>query len=155
LGASAAEKEQQKLDLYFVRTAEYSRALRADGAVVVGRKGSGKTAIFFSVMNRIGGDRRKLTVDLRPASHSLTELREKLLEVMSVGVFDHTIAAFWQYILYMEILLAIRERQLPLAKYHLDKLTQIQELETAFGISDEMVSGDGIMHFPNRTPYLA
>src|SRR6266508_6091327 len=46
LGASAAEKEYQRLGLYFVRTAEYARAIRASGAIVIGRKARGKLPFF-------------------------------------------------------------------------------------------------------------
>jgi hypothetical protein len=47
LGASNAEREYLKLGGYYVRTAEFSRAVRATGGVIVGRKGSGKSAIFY------------------------------------------------------------------------------------------------------------
>ncbi|WP_156421286.1 P-loop ATPase, Sll1717 family [Aureimonas sp. AU40] len=142
LGASAAEKEAQRLGSYFLRTAEYSRSLRADGALVVGRKGSGKSAIFYSVIDRKADDKTALTVELKPESHSLSELREKLLEVMSVGVFDHTIAAFWQYIIYIEILLQLRDKALLKAKYNFKKLKEIEEIESEFSLTEEMVSGD-------------
>ena len=58
-------------------------------------------------------------LELNPASHSLSELRQELLTVVNVGIFDHTIAAFWQYILYAEIILKIRELILPKARYDL------------------------------------
>jgi hypothetical protein len=37
-----------------------------------------------------------LCLELNPASHSLSELRQELIAVVNRGVFDHTIAAFWQ-----------------------------------------------------------
>ncbi|MDU7525262.1 MAG: hypothetical protein E7K72_28510, partial [Roseomonas mucosa] len=113
LGSPTAENETQKLDYYFVETAEFARALRAEGAIVIGRKGSGKSAIYFQIAQNVARDRRKCVVDLRPASHNLSEMREAILSVVSSGVFDHTIAAFWQYIIYNEIILKIREMVLP------------------------------------------
>jgi hypothetical protein len=142
LGSSAAEAEYKRLSLYFVRTAEFSRAMRSPGALVVGRKGSGKSAIFYQAFSETAKDKRNLIVDLSPASHNLSELREELLKVVAVGVFDHTIAAFWQYILYAEILLKLRETLLPKARYNLTLLNQIKELEEAYGLTDEMVEGD-------------
>jgi hypothetical protein len=142
LGSSTAEYEYQRLGLYFVRTAEFARAMRSPGALVVGRKGSGKSAIFYQAFAETVSDRRNLVVDLNPASHNLSELREELLRVMAVGVFDHTIAAFWQYIFYAEILLKLRETLLPKAKYNLTLLNQIRELEEKYGLTDEMVEGD-------------
>src|SRR5262249_34989556 len=76
IGSSNAENEIQKLGLYFVQTAEYQRAARASGAVVVGRKGSGKSAIFFQVAEEKSRDKRNLVLELNPASHNLSELRQ-------------------------------------------------------------------------------
>jgi hypothetical protein len=142
LGASAAEYEVEKLSRYFVRTAEFSRAMRATGCLVVGRKGSGKTAIFSQAAEESSTDKRILVVELSPASHNLSELREELLGVVSVGVFDHTIAAFWQYIIYAEILLKLRETLLPKAKYNLTLLNKIRDMEEKYGLTAEMVAGD-------------
>lgn len=142
IGASAAEKEFQNLGNYFVRTAEFSRALRANGSIVVGRKGSGKSAIFFEIMAERSRDVRNIMIDLKPASHSLSELREELLSVTSIGVFDHTIAAFWQFIIYAEILLKLREDMLPRAKYDFKLLQQVRAIEEKFHLTEEMVAGD-------------
>lgn len=142
IGASAAENEFQKLERYFIRTAEFSRALRADRAIVAGRKGSGKSAIFFQAASEYGRDARNLVLELRPASHNLSELRESLVGVVNIGLFDHTIAAFWLYIVYMELMLKLREALLPKAKFNLTLLNQVQRLEEQFGLTDEIVAGD-------------
>jgi hypothetical protein len=47
LGASAAENEFRHLEDYFIQTFQFRRALEGSAKIVVGRKGSGKTAIFF------------------------------------------------------------------------------------------------------------
>lgn len=60
LGSPAAENEINSLVRYFVKTAEYSRAIRAEGAIVIGRKGSGKTAIYFQVSDRLRKERKYL-----------------------------------------------------------------------------------------------
>ena len=141
LGSPAAEQETQKLRYYFVETAEYSRALRAEGAIVVGRKGSGKTAVFFQVSEALGKDRRRCIVDLRPAAHYLSEMREALLSVANVG-FDHTIAAFWQYIIYVEILLKMREAILPRSRNDFNLQERIRKVEDELSLSESLVSGD-------------
>ncbi len=154
LGASAAEREQQKLPEYFISTGEYSRALRATGAIVSGRKGSGKTAIFYQVLADKGTDIRNLIIELNPASHNLSEMREQLLKVISAGVFDHTIAAFWQYILYAEILLKLREVLLPKAKYDFKLLKQINDVEAEFSLTNDMVAGDFTTRLQSLTETL-
>jgi hypothetical protein len=141
IGASAAENEYQKLGKYFVRTAQFARALRANSGVVTGRKGSGKSAIFYQIIEQ-KSDKQSVVVELSPATHSLSELRLNLVASENVGVFDHTIAAFWQYILYAEIALSIRQVILPKAKYHLPTLKEVESLEKRFKLTEEMVAGD-------------
>jgi Cdc6-like AAA superfamily ATPase len=142
LGASFAEGETQTLELYFVETAEFARAMRAEAAVVVGRKGSGKSAVFQRVVERKSKDKGRCVVDLRPASHNLSELREGLLNVVQAGLFDHTVAAFWQYILYFEVLLKIREMVLPKSKNDFKLQQIIREIEDRFSLTDDVVAGD-------------
>ncbi len=47
VGASAAENEFTELGAYYLQTDEYHRVLRGEIRIVVGRKGSGKTALSF------------------------------------------------------------------------------------------------------------
>jgi hypothetical protein len=142
LGKSAAEHEALKLDQYFVRTAQFTRASRAKSGIVVGRKGSGKTAIFYATLEKKQSDRRNLTVPLMPVSHRLSELRAHLVDVKTAGFFDHTIEAFWQYIVYMEIIYSLRDSVLSKSKHNYKKLKEIAEIETRFKMGTEHVYGD-------------
>lgn len=142
LGSPVAEYETQQLNEYFVRTAEFARAIRAEGAVVIGRKGSGKSAVYFQVIASLQRDRTRCIVDLRPASHNLSEMRESLLDVVAVGVFDHTIAAFWQYVMLLEILLKIREEVLPKTRNNFALQERIRVIEEEFSLNESVVAGD-------------
>jgi len=142
IGSSAAENEFQKLGSYFIKTAEFSRAMRLERAIVAGRKGSGKSAIFFQAAEDYLSDARNVVLELRPASHNLSELRHELLGVVNTGVFDHTVAAFWQYIIYMELLLKLRERLLPKARNDVALTQKIDEIELRFKLTDDVIAGD-------------
>jgi hypothetical protein len=142
MGSPAAENETRQLSFYFVKTAEFSRALRAEGAVVIGRKGSGKSAVYSQVAATVARDRMMCIVDLRPASHNLSEMREELLSVVNAGVFDHTVAAFWQYIIYVEVLLKVREMVLSRARNDFGLQERIRKIEDQFSLSESMVAGD-------------
>lgn len=142
LGSPTAENETQKLSYYFVRTAEFARAQRAEGALVIGRKGSGKSAVFFQLLQTLSREKGRCIVDLRPASHNLSEMREALLTIVNHGIYDHTIAAFWQYVLYVEIVLKIREMVLPKSKNDFPLQQRIRALEEEFSLSESIVSGD-------------
>ncbi|MBB4003193.1 P-loop ATPase, Sll1717 family [Aurantimonas endophytica] len=108
LGSSAAENEFRTLEEYFVETSEFIRTLRGEINVVAGRKGSGKTAIFFMVRDRVRPGRDAVVTDLKPESHQLSLFREQLVKIVDVGAFDHTLAAFWYFIILSEVLHSIK-----------------------------------------------
>ncbi len=142
LGSSAAENESFYLSNYFVETAQYLTVIRAQNAVVTGRKGSGKTAVLLQAREHFLRKKQNLVLDIRPATHNLSELRHELVQVTNEGVFDHTIAGFWNYIVYMEILLAIREKALLKAKRDFDLQKRIIKIEEDFDLKEKYVSGD-------------
>jgi len=107
LGASAAENEFRTLADYFVETAEFVRTRRGEVSIVTGRKGSGKTAIFFQVRDSFRRE-KTLVTDLKPESHQLSLFREELLKVVGAGAFDHTLAAFWYFVVLSELLLSLK-----------------------------------------------
>ena len=128
--------------------------MRSEGAVVFGRKGSGKSAIFFRSADHFSQDSRNIIVDLRPATHNLSRLREALLDVASAGVYDHTIAAFWQYIIFVEIVLALRERALPKAQNNVQLLQELAEIEEKLRLDEATVSGDFTSRLENVVKLL-
>ena len=87
-------------------------------------------------------DSRTCVVELRPSSHNLSELREQLLSIVGAGLFDHTISSFWQYILYEEILLRIREKLLPRSKRDSQLQDRLRNLEDDLKLDDATVSSD-------------
>ena len=103
LGASAAENEFQELGNYYLETNAFRGAYRGEFRTILGRKGSGKTAIFFQVRNRIRRDPANVVLDLKPEGYQLRKFRESVLRLLSQGTFEHTITAFWEYLLLLEI----------------------------------------------------
>lgn len=103
LGDFAAENEIISLQSYFVPTAQYNEVNRGHARLVVGRKGAGKTAIFYSVREAHAQTRSQLVLDLKPEGHQLVKLREAILNQLSPGMQQHVLTAFWNYLLLMEI----------------------------------------------------
>ncbi len=103
VGASAAENEFTELDAYYLQTDEYQRVLRGEIRIVAGRKGSGKTALFFQVRNKVRADTRNLVLDLNPEGFQLRKLKAVLLQSLEQGTREHTMTAFWEYLLLLEI----------------------------------------------------
>jgi hypothetical protein len=108
LGATAAENEFRTLEDYFVETAEYLRTARGEVGIVAGRKGSGKTAIFFMARDGFRRQKDAIISDLRPESHQLSLFKSELSKILDAGAFDHTVAGFWYFVVLSEILLSLK-----------------------------------------------
>ena len=103
LGDVAAENESRQLRNYFVRTGQFVQAKRGHARLVIGRKGSGKTAIFYAIRDSFIKGHGNLVLDLKPEGHQFLKLREIVLEALSPGMQMHTLIAFWNYILLCEV----------------------------------------------------
>ncbi len=109
-GASAAENEIRELSGYYLETDQFQRALRGEVRLVVGRKGSGKTAIFVQVRDRTRQERQHIVLDLRPDGYQLLKFKEMVLKYLGPGSLEHTVTAFWEYLLLLEICYKLLEK---------------------------------------------
>lgn len=142
LGASAAENEFRTLERYFLETSEYIRTLKGDGKIVVGRKGSGKTAIFFMARDSFRAKRGYTVVDLKPESYELVKLREVLQEFSTAGVMTHTFSAFWHVLLLIQIAVHMRDDAKAKMRGDPNALNTISQIEDALSKFDIAASGD-------------
>lgn len=142
LGASAAESEFRVLQEYFVETSEFLRALRGEVTVVAGRKGSGKSAIFYRVSDTLSSKKRALVAALKPDSHQLSLFREELLKIVDVGVFDHTLAAFWYFVILSELAITIAQRYEQVGQSDADYLAKAHSLRANLARLEIRESGD-------------
>lgn len=111
LGDVAAENEIQALSSYFVRTPQFIQARQGHARLVIGRKGSGKTALFYGLRKAVSSGRKSLVLDLKPEGHQFAKLRETVLARMSEGVQQHTLTAFWHYLILIEVARRVVERE--------------------------------------------
>ena len=112
LGASSAENEMKDLNSYYLETDQYLKALRGEAHLVVGRKGSGKSAIFLQVRDREREKNRSknIVLDLKPDGYKLIKFKEKMLVFLEEGTYLHIVTAFWEYVLLLEICYKIIEK---------------------------------------------
>jgi hypothetical protein len=103
LGASAAENEIQDLAGYYIPTDAFKRALRGEARMIVGRKGSGKSALFFQIRDKLRENKRNVVLDLKPDGYQLLKFKHSVLQMLEGGTYQHTITAFWEYLLLLEI----------------------------------------------------
>lgn len=128
IGDVAAENEIFSLDSYFVQTGQYNQAKQGFARLVIGRKGSGKTAIFYAVRNSLGKGKSKVILDLKPEGHQFTKLRETILSNLSPGFQEHTLAAFWNSILLAEIAHKVVDEDYSWAQRHPERQKKFKEL---------------------------
>lgn len=110
LGQSAAENEMLSLRNYFLQTEEFNRVSNGNVNVVAGRKGSGKTALFFQTRNRIRKDKRNIVLDLNPEGFQLQKFKDLVLKHLAHGTKEHTVTAFWEYLFFLEIAYKLLEK---------------------------------------------
>jgi len=108
--ASAAENELRHLSRYYVHTDAYQRALRGEVRLVVGRKGSGKTAVFGQVRDELRRNIKNVVLDLMPEGYKLRKFKETVLGLFGEGSQEHVLTAFWEYLLLLEICHKILEK---------------------------------------------
>lgn len=109
-GDPTAENEAAQLDNYFLETEQFRSTMRGDLNVILGRKGSGKSAIFIQARNKVRANKNNIVVDLAPEGFQLIKLKEFVLEQLSLGTRKELIAAFWEYIIWLEIAYKILEK---------------------------------------------
>jgi hypothetical protein len=103
LGDVAAENEIAGLQRYFVPTGPYRLARQGHGRLIVGRKGAGKTAMFYGIRSAETRGHATVMLDFRPEGFQFTKLREAVLETLSVGQQEQAITALWTFLLTAEV----------------------------------------------------
>lgn len=124
LGSPAAENEIDTLGEYYVTTDEFSQVRSGKARLAVGRKGSGKSALFFQVRDTLRTNRSRIIIDLRPEGHQLVRFKSLVLDLLQDTVQDHVVSAFWEYIILLEISYKIleKDRQTHLRNHHITEL---------------------------------
>jgi hypothetical protein len=142
LGASAAENEITSLGDYYLEIDAFRRAQRKEVRLVTGRKGAGKTAIFFMLRDRVRKKRTNVVIDLKPEGYQLLKLKDTIVGLMSTGTVEHTITAFWEYLLWIEICYKLLEKDKELHKRDHNLFEPYQRLKSAYLTDSYSAEGD-------------
>jgi hypothetical protein len=132
LGDVAAENEIESLRKYFVKTPQYQQTIQGHTQIVVGRKGAGKTAIFYGIREALRLKKAGITLDLKPDGHQLIKLREAIVEKLTGGLQNHTLVVFWEYLLLLEIAKKVLDRDVSRAYSDPSSLKKYRDLESAY-----------------------
>ena len=124
----------------FSRTEQFRLTLAGDLNIILGRKGSGKTAIFLQARNKVRADRNNIVVDLAPQGFQLIKLKELILDQLSHGTRKEFIAAYWEYIIWLEIAYKLLEKDERRVRYDSRILEPYDRLKSVY---DVRVDGSG------------
>lgn len=151
IGSTAAENEIQSLADYFIKTPQFRQVKQGHARLVIGRKGAGKTALFYGIRGTLP---KEVTVlDLKPEGHQFVKLKEMVLSKLTEGMQLHTLSAFWHYLLVIEIAKKIIERESRSAWRDQESLVNYRKIEetfTAHGVNRDVDFSERLMDLINR-----
>ena len=104
LGDYNADNEVHLLGKYFVDPPQFIDAIKPKFKIYVGRKGSGKSANFYMVADRLASDKRNVVCQIQPKHYELNELIELVKEISDNVKTDYMLESLWKYLLYSEAL---------------------------------------------------
>lgn len=110
IGCEIAELERKELLNYFIEIDAYRKAFSRNSSIFVGRKGSGKSAIFIKLESTLNLGRDNYNVILRPDSDELLgniELSTLYNNERSKNQFLKTV---WQFVIFSKLILIINKR---------------------------------------------
>ena len=139
-GDPAAENEAAQLDGYFLETEQFRLTLAGELNIILGRKGSGKSAIFLQVRDKTRSNKNNIVVDLAPEGFQLIKLKEFVIEQLGHGTRKEFIAAFWEYIVWLEIAYKLLEKDSKRVRFDSRLIEPYERLEAAY---KKRVEGSG------------
>ena len=95
------------LGAYFIETPEFKQAEAAQRHLFAGAKGSGKTANFEILQERLA-NRSLVLLAIAPADFEFPRLASVFEEHLSLARWEFVYGSFWRFILYTEVLRAIQ-----------------------------------------------
>lgn len=110
IGDPVAENESRDLLDYFIPTAVYNEAIKASHSIIVGKKGSGKSAIYFKIENDFAGDSRNHVCSIRPVGYELEGVLRMIHKSMGLAEKGYLIESFWKFLLFSELAKSYYER---------------------------------------------
>jgi hypothetical protein len=118
IGCDIAENEKEGLRNYFILTASYNSVLNQKKSVLIGRKGSGKSAIYLKLLDVLGEDPLNYVINLRPESDELLEDVEMSNLYTSIASQRGFFVTVWKLVIYLKLAEIIYNKLLEKPSYY-------------------------------------
>lgn len=102
-GEAIAEHESNKLYQYYVNTTHTQQLIKNEYNIVVGRKGTGKTATLYYLFEDLIKDKRNNVVLIKPINFEVDGLIALMEESNSEFEKGFLIETVWKYLIYSQI----------------------------------------------------
>lgn len=109
IGEYIAEQEKDNLSDYFLQTAAFNEALKSHHSIFIGRKGVGKTANFFQLVEELRQDVRNHICIIKPIGYELDGIIRMLSQALPLSEKGFLIESFWKFLVYTELSKSIFE----------------------------------------------
>lgn len=102
-GEFIAEHESDNLGNYYIETAHYQNLIKSEHNIVIGRKGTGKTATFYHLEEELARDVRNHVCEIKPINFEIDgiiSLNDQLKDEFEKG---YMIESIWKFLIYTEL----------------------------------------------------
>ena len=103
LGDHVAEHEGRRLDDYFVETETYAAAQRPGLSIIVGRRGSGKTATLIALEEAFRHNQKVHVCAVSPVGYEVAGVLRLLAEAWHESERGFLVESLWKFLLYSEL----------------------------------------------------
>jgi len=109
IGDPLAEHESESIADYFISTAAYTEALHSNHSIIIGRKGTGKTATLYKLSSDLSADPRNHFCTVRPVDYELDGILTMLRQEITRSEKGYLVESFWKFLLYTELARSLDE----------------------------------------------
>ncbi len=153
VGDYVAENESKDLTEYFLETAEYNEALKAQQILFVGRKGTGKTANLIKLKKTLSEDKRNFVVSIQPQGHEFEGVLDIMEQLRANSEQGNFIESIWKYLIYTEISKQYYE-WLDNQPLHYEKTKAEEEFELYVSSNSRVIDADFTLRLENAVKGL-
>lgn len=107
---SIAEEEKDTLADYFIPIDTYNKAKNAQSLIVYGRKGVGKSAIYYKILSDLHEDKKNLIVELYPDTEDISNNISFVQKYSNITSRQSFFMYIWRFIIYSKLAIEIYDK---------------------------------------------
>ena len=118
IGEPVAENERRSIDNYFIETSAYFRAMDSPVSIVVGRRGSGKSAQLYAMEAALSQDTRNHVCVIKPVGYETAGMVDVLRSILGQSERGYLIESLWKFLIYSELGRSVYSQLMSRPPYH-------------------------------------